>query len=275
MAGILYLVATPIGNLEDITARALRVLAEVDLVAAEDTRVSGRLLHHFAIEKPLVSYYEQNKRAREGRLLAALQEGKNIALISDAGTPGLSDPGADLVKAAIRAGIEVVAIPGASALLTALTASGLEDGAFCFEGFLPRDGAARRKRLAALSNERRVLVFYEAPHRLCAVLEDMAAAFGPQRAAVACRELTKLHEEKLRGTLAELQAHFHAVEPRGEFTLVIAGAADAPVSADAAEVAAAFQQLLAQGMPRRQAAREIATRYGVSAREIYAIGLAD
>lgn len=275
MAGTLYLVATPIGNLEDITARALRVLAGADLIAAEDTRVSSKLLRHFQIEKPLISYYEHNKRLREGMLLEALRAGKDVALIADAGTPGLSDPGADIARAAIAADIEVVAIPGASALLTALTASGLENGPFCFEGFLPRDKAARRKRLAALAAEPRVMVFYEAPHRLRATLDDMAAAFGPARAAAACRELTKVYEEKQRGSIAALQAHFSAIAPRGEFTLVVAGAPAAEEAADPAVVEAAFRQLLLAGMPRKQAAREIAAMYRVPAREVYAIGLND
>ncbi len=274
MAGVLYLVATPIGNLEDITARALRILGEVDLIAAEDTRVSRRLLNHFAIKKPLISYYEQNKQLREAVLLDALLDGQQVALVCDAGTPGLSDPGADICRAAIAHGIEVIAIPGASALLTALTASGLEKGPFCFEGFLPRGRSERRRRVQELASEQRVMVFYEAPHRLLATLQDLTEAFGEQRQAAACRELTKLHEEKRRGTLGELLAYYQQTAPRGEFTLIVQGAPPPESPAVAlSTVQAELEQLLAAGQPRKQAARTLAHKYGLPQREVYALGL--
>lgn len=275
MAGTLYLVTTPIGNLEDITLRAIRVLSEADLVAAEDTRLGGRLLRHLQIKKPLISYYEHNKQLRGEMLIAELRAGKKIALISDAGTPCLSDPGADLVRAALAEGIEVIAIPGASALLTALTVSGLDNGPFCFEGFLARDKATRRKRLQALMRETRVMVFYEAPHRLRATLDDMAAAFGPERKIAVCRELTKLYEEKLRGSIGEMQALFAEREPRGEFTLVVAGYTPPQIAVeiDWAALTAALERLLAQGMPRKQAARELAAAYGLPVKSVYDLGL--
>lgn len=276
MAGTLYLVATPIGNLEDITARALRILSEVDLIAAEDTRVSRKLLNHFQIRKPLISYYEQNKQLRQNYLLGELQSGQDIALICDAGTPGLSDPGADLAKAAIDADIEVVAVPGASALLTALTSSGLENGPFCFEGFLPRGRSERRKRLSQLADEHRVMVFYEAPHRLISTLTDMQEIFGPERRMAACRELTKLHEEKRRGTICELLSHFVEVAPRGEFSLVVDGAEEITADIPTTDVLRdKLELLIKEGLSRKQAAKQLAQQHGLKAKEIYALGLND
>ena len=273
MSGKLYLVATPIGNLEDMTFRAVRVLGEADVVAAEDTRNSGRLLKHFNISKPLISYYEHNKKLREDHLLSLLREGKDIALICDAGTPGLSDPGADIAAAAIAEGIEVISVPGASALLTALTSSGLDKGSFCFEGFLPREKNPRRKALQALAEEKRVMVFYEAPHRLKATLTDMAEAFGGRRQIAICRELTKLHEEKLRGTIEEMQLHFEQVPPKGEFCLVLAGAPLCEAAVDWQEIENEFIALLAEGVSRREASKSLGKKHRVSPREIYALGL--
>ena len=276
MAGTLYLVATPIGNLEDITMRALRILTEVDLIAAEDTRVTRKLLNHFEIKRPLISYYEHNKMLREEALLGELQGGKNVALVSDAGTPCLSDPGSDLVRAAIARGIQVVPVPGASALLTALVASGLDRGTFCFEGFLPREKAARRKRLRELSADMRTLVFYEAPHRLRATLADLCDIFGAARQAAACRELTKRYEEYCRGSLEELGDHFTENEPRGEFVLVVAGAEDQKEEAVLTEeIQREFLSLLETGSPRKQAAKELAAKYGLKAKALYEIGLKD
>jgi 16S rRNA (cytidine1402-2'-O)-methyltransferase len=275
MAGKLYLVATPIGNLEDMTLRAIRVLGEVDLIAAEDTRVSGRLLKHFGISKPLVSYFEHNKKLRGEMLLAELISGKDIALICDAGTPGLSDPGADIAAAAVAAGIEVIAIPGASALLTALTVSGLSQGGFSFIGFLPRDKSGRRKALKAIAGETKVLVFYEAPHRLLAMLADFAEIFGPTRRLAVGRELTKMFEEVRRGSVEEMLAYFTARPPRGEFTLVVAGAE----AAERADIPAAPQleqelrELLLAGKSRKEAAREMAGRYRLKVKDIYDLGL--
>lgn len=275
MAGKLYLVATPIGNLEDMTLRAIRVLGEVDLIAAEDTRVSGRLLKHFEIAKPLISYFEHNKRLRGEFLLRELQAGKDIALICDAGTPGLSDPGADIVAEAAASGIEVIAIPGASALLTAFTVSGLSQGGFSFIGFLPRDKSGRRRALRALAAETRVMVFYEAPHRLAAMLADLADVFGAERRLAVCRELTKMFEEVRRGSLAEMIEYFAAQPPRGEFTLVVSGAAND----EQADIPAPQQltqelgELLDQGLSRKEAAREVAGRHRLRVNEIYQLGL--
>lgn len=273
MAGKLYLVATPIGNLEDITLRAIRILGEVDLIAAEDTRTSGRLLKHLNIRKPLISYYEHNKKLREDFLLRELTDGKDIALICDAGTPGLSDPGADIVAAAITAGIEVISIPGASALLTAFTASGLNQGGFCFEGFLPRVKSARRKALQSLSREKRVMVFYEAPHRIIFTLKDMADSFGASRHIAVCRELTKMFEEFKRGSLAEMIEYFSATPPRGEFTLIVAGAKTETTVVDWTIVETELNNLLKKGLPRKAASKEIAARFQLKSKEIYAIGL--
>ncbi|NLF80501.1 MAG: 16S rRNA (cytidine(1402)-2'-O)-methyltransferase [Clostridia bacterium] len=274
MAGKLYLVATPIGNLEDMTLRAIRILGEVDLIAAEDTRVSGRLLKHFEISKPLISYFEHNKRLRGEFLLRELQEGKDIALICDAGTPGLSDPGADIVAEAVAAGIEVIAIPGASALLPALTVSGLSRGGFRFIGFLPRDKSGRRRELRALAEEQSLMVFYEAPHRLPAMLADLAEAFGAERRLAVCRELTKMFEEIRRGTLAEMIEHFATRPPRGEFTLVVAGA-EYKEPADIAPwlLERELRELLDRGLSRKEAAREVAGRHRLRVNKIYQLGL--
>lgn len=273
MAGKLYLVATPIGNLEDITLRAIRVLGEVDLIAAEDTRNSGRLLKHLNISKPLISYFEHNKKIREDHLIKELAMGKNIALICDAGTPGLSDPGADIVGAAVSEGIEVIAIPGASALLTALTASGLGKGSFCFEGFLPRVKNARRKVLASLAAEQRVMVFYEAPHRLLAVLADMSESFGQERQIAVGRELTKMFEEICRGDIGQMIDYFTSKPPRGEFTLIVAGALEEEIIIDWDEVEAEFTGLLNGGLSRKAASKEVAIRYKLKSKDVYAIGL--
>ena len=224
MAGTLYIVATPIGNLEDITLRALRVLREADLIACEDTRQTRKLLDHFGISKPLVSYHEHNELARAAELVERLEAGANIALVSDAGTPLISDPGYRLVAAAIAAGIPVVPIPGPSAALSALAGSGLATDAFRFCGFLPPKASQRRKTLEALQEERCTLIFYEAPHRILEALEDVEAVMG-SRPVVVARELTKLHEEFLRGTAAEVRAQL-AARPsvKGEITLLIGAA---------------------------------------------------
>lgn len=274
MAGILYLVATPIGNLEDMTYRAVRILGEVDLIAAEDTRNSRRLLTHFGITKPLVSYYEHNKKLRESKLVDELLSGKNIAVVSDAGTPALSDPGADIVRAAMANGIEVIAIPGASALLTGLTVSGMDTSSFVFCGFAPRGSGERRRYLEGLREEKRTMVFYEAPHRLLSLLSAMVQIFGPDRAACACRELTKLYEEKVRGSLSEISEHFNEHEPRGEFTLIVAGAPDSePLTISNEELLRKLSELQKSGLPRRQAAKVLAREYGLKASDVYDIGL--
>lgn len=222
-AGTLYLVPTPIGNLDDITQRALRVLSDVDLVACEDTRHSGQLLKQFAIAKPLVSYHEFNERARSGRLVEELAAGKSVAVITDAGTPGISDPAYRIVRAAIEAGIPIVPLPGPSALLPALTASGLPTDRFFFEGFLPVKSGARRNRLVSLAEFPHTLVFYESPHRIGKCLADMADVLGGRNACLA-REISKKFEEFLRGTLPELAALTAERPLKGEIVLVVAGA---------------------------------------------------
>ena len=274
MVGILYLVATPIGNLEDISARALRILSEVDCIAAEDTRVSGGLLNHFGIKKPLISYYEQNKHIRGQELLKRLLQGEHIALISDAGTPAISDPGADLVRSAIDVGIQVTAIPGPCAFVSALIASGLPTERFVFEGFLPRNKGDRKRRLQSVVNEQRTLVFYEAPHRLRETLEDMADMLGADRKVVLARELTKLHEEYLRFSLAEAAESYRQQQPRGEYVLIVAGSEGKHVPPpDMQAVQLRLEALLEQGIGRKQAAKILAEQYDLPVKTIYDLGL--
>jgi len=266
--GQLYLVATPIGNLEDITARALRVLRECHLVAAEDTRRTGQLLAHFDIHTALTSYFEHNKLTKLDTILRALAEG-DVALVSDAGTPGLSDPGYELVQAALEAGYRVTPVPGASAVLAALVASGLPTDAFVYLGFLPRKAADLKHLLASLVREPRTLVAYEAPHRLLDTLAAIETTLGNRSVAVA-RELTKLHEEIFRGTVSAAHAHFAAKDILGEITLVIGGVEPQALAPwEAPRVQAELQQLLAQGMKKKDAARLVAELAGWGQREVY------
>ncbi|HEY9620373.1 MAG TPA: 16S rRNA (cytidine(1402)-2'-O)-methyltransferase [Crinalium sp.] len=273
-AGTLYIVGTPIGNLEDMTFRAVQVLQQVDMIAAEDTRHTGKLLHHFQISTSQVSYHEHNRTSRLPELLEHLQRGKAIALVTDAGMPGISDPGYDLVKACAEAGVPVVPIPGATAAITALSASGLPTDQFVFEGFLPAKGQERRDRLDVLQAERRTLIFYESPHRLRQTLQDVAELFGETRRITIARELTKLHEEFWRGTVAEAIAHYTAREPQGEFTLVIAGAEPVEPLLSEAALKAELQRLLEQGLSRSQASRQLAQQTSLSRRHIYQLALA-
>ena len=226
LKGALYLVATPIGNLSDLSERAVKVLSEVDFIAAEDTRNSLRLLTHLGIHKPLISYFEHNKTERGPQIVERLQSGETCALITDAGMPAISDPGEDLVRLCADSGICVTAVPGPCAAVTALTLSGLPTGRFSFEGFLPAQKSERRQALSELSGEKRTMIFHEAPHKLRATLEDMSVAFGKTRPISLCRELTKLNEEIFRTTLGEAVAHYAENEPRGEFVLVVGGASD-------------------------------------------------
>ncbi len=221
--GILYVVPTPVGNMEDITLRALRVLREADLVLAEDTRTTGVLLKHHGISNHLLSHHKFNEHGTSASVIARLQAGQTVALVSDAGTPGISDPGFFLVREAVRAGVEVQCLPGATAFVPALVSSGLPCDRFVFEGFLPQK-KGRQSRLEALCEETRTMVFYESPHRLRKAIDQMAEAFGPDRPACVCREISKLHEQCHRGTLAELAAFFAENEPRGEIVIVVAGA---------------------------------------------------
>ncbi len=220
--GTLYLVPTPVGNLEDITFRALRILKEADLILAEDTRTSGILLKHFEIRNAMLSYHQLNEHPTVDRVVERLRAGETVAVISDAGTPGISDPGFLVAREAIRAGIEVVTLPGATAFVPALVSSGLPCDRFCFEGFLPQK-KGRQTRLEALREETRTMIFYESPHRVVKALQQFAEVFGPERPVSVCREISKVHEESVRGTLQEVLQHFQEHEPRGEFVIVVGG----------------------------------------------------
>ncbi|MBD2069605.1 16S rRNA (cytidine(1402)-2'-O)-methyltransferase [Leptolyngbya sp. FACHB-671] len=274
MHGTLYVVGTPIGNLEDMTFRAVRILQTVDAIAAEDTRHTGKLLQHFQISTPQVSYHDHNRHSRLPELLERLRQGKAIALVTDAGMPGISDPGYELVKACADEGIVVVPIPGASAGVTALSVSGLATDRFIFEGFLPAKGQERRDRLEALQTEARTLILYESPHRLRQALKDLAEVLGTDRAIALGRELTKLHEEVWRGSLEEAIAHYSDREPQGEFTLVIAGNELAEPLLSESALRAELQHLLNQGLSRSQASRQLAQKTSLSRRQIYQLALA-
>ena len=222
MMGILYLVPTPVGNFEDITMRALRILREADLILAEDTRTSGNLLRHFDIKNAMLSYHKFNEHQTVESVVNRLRGGETVAVVSDAGTPGISDPGFLVAREAIRAGIEVITLPGATAMVPALVSSGLPCDRFCFEGFLPQK-KGRQSRLKALATEPRTMVFYESPHRVVKALAQMIEVFGAERPVSVCREISKIHEESVRGTLAEALEHFQTNEPRGEFVIVVGG----------------------------------------------------
>ena len=270
MSGMLYLVATPIGNLGDFSPRAVETLEAVDFIAAEDTRVTLRLLNFLEIKKPLVSYYEHNQSARGKQLLERMQAGEVCALVSDAGSPAISDPGEDLVRLCAEAGIAVSAIPGPCAVITALSISGLPTGRFTFEGFLSTAKKSRKQHLDALRTETRTMVFYEAPHKLLATLEDMAAVFGPDRRISLCRELTKLHEEVLRTTLGRAAAHYRQEAPKGEFVLVLAGAEpERPCLCSVEEAAARARALMDQGWSRKDAVRQVAQETGLPRNAVY------
>lgn len=270
----LYLVATPIGNLEDITLRALRVLRSVDRIACEDTRQTQKLLSHFGIAAPTVSCHAHNERQRAEELIAQLKSGMSIALVSDAGMPGISDPGAYLVAEAIAAGVPVIPIPGASAAVSALAASGLDTTSFLFVGFPPARTGERRSFFETLRGERATLIFYEAPHRVLESLRDAIRIFGPQRRAVLAREITKIHEEFLRGTLQELEICCAGRELlRGEMTLLVAGgdSADATATgaATASDLRVAMASYLGQGLDEQTALKKVARDRGVSKSEVY------
>lgn len=270
--GTLYIVGTPIGNLEDITQRALRILREVTVIAAEDTRQTRKLLNHFDIPTPAVSYHEHNQRTAGPMLVERLVAGDDVALVTDAGMPAISDPGEELVRLAVAAGVPVVPIPGPTAFTTALVVSGLSTESFVFEGFLPTKGKDRRAALERLKDEPRTWILYEAPHRVVETLADLRDALG-ERPMAAARELTKLHEQVLRGTPAELLAHFEQHSPRGEFVLVVGGAPKreaAPAEeATPQALAAAVAALEAGGMDRKAAMKEVATRFGLTKRDVY------
>jgi 16S rRNA (cytidine1402-2'-O)-methyltransferase len=269
--GTLFLVATPIGNLEDITQRALRILRTVELIAAEDTRHTRKLLEHYKIDTPLISYHEHNKLVRVERLLETLDRGE-VALVSDAGTPGLSDPGYLLVQAALAAGHRVSPIPGPSAPIAALVASGLPTDAFIFLGYLPRKAAERRRLLKNLAGEGRTMLTFEAPHRLLSTLQDLETIFGPERSIAVCRELTKVYEEIMRCSVSEAREHFFDIKPRGEFTLVIAGAPEKTRWGEA-DVRQTLKKRLAEGLSPSEAARVVAAEAGWSKREVYRLSM--
>lgn len=275
MEAKLYLVATPIGNLEDITYRALRVLKEVDLIAAEDTRHTKKLLNHFEINTPLTSYFEHNKRAKGEYILSILRQGKSVAVVSDAGMPGISDPGADIVKEAISEGFQVIPVPGASASLAALVVSGLPTDKFIFEGFLPREKKEKREILETLVKERRTVIFYESPYRVIETLEIMKEILGDRQAATA-REITKKFEEINRGTISELLDYFSEHEPKGEFTLVIQGAPEVDIETpDNEQLKEEIDRLIQTGYSKKEAIKEVARHYKLPKRDIYKISLED
>lgn len=266
----LYVVATPLGNLGDLSARAIEVLRAVPVVAAEDTRRSRGLLEHLGAHPQLHSFHAHSPERRLEMLLEILSDGRDVALVTDAGTPGISDPGTDLVRAAREAGHVVVPIPGPSAIATVLSASGLPADRFLFLGFVPRRGSERTRMLARAATEEWTVVFYEAPNRVVELLEDLLALAGPARRATVGRELTKLHEEIRHATLPELLAHFADTEPRGEFTVVLEGTGLPPVAVDRTEEASAnARQLLADGVTRREASQRIATEFGLSRNDAY------
>ena len=274
MAGMLYLVPTPIGNLGDISKRARETLESADFIAAEDTRVTLKLLNHLELKKPLVSYYEHNKSIKGEKILDRILAGETCALVSDAGSPAISDPGEDLVKQCAAAGIPVCAIPGPCAAITALSISAQSTGRFCFEGFLSTAKKSRREHLDSLKKEQRTMIFYEAPHKLLNTLQDMAEVFGADRPISLCRELTKLHEEVVRTTLGEAVEKYTETPPKGEFVLIVAGAPEeireAPSEADAA---ARVKALLEQGLSRKDAVKQTAAELGLPKNTVYALAL--
>ena len=271
--GTLYIVGTPIGNLEDMTFRAVRILQTVNLIAAEDTRHTGKLLQHFQIKTPQISYHEHNRQSRIPELLEYMANGQAIALVSDAGMPGISDPGYELVIACIDAGITVVPIPGASAVITALSAAGLPTDRFVFEGFLPAKAAKRREYLDSLQTESRTLIFYESPYRLQESLQDLATVWGGDRQIVLARELTKLYEEFWRGTIAEAIAHYSQREPQGEYTLVVAGNPPVHPQLTEEQLKAELLQIMTQGISRSQASRQLAKITSLPRRQLYQLAL--
>ena len=270
MPGMLYLVPTPIGNLGDISTRCRETLEQADFIAAEDTRVSLKLLNHLGIKKSLVSYYEHNKAQKGNVILERILAGETCALVSDAGSPAISDPGEDLVKQCAEAGVTVCAIPGPCAVITALSISGQSTGRFCFEGFLSTSKKSRKEHLESLISEQRTMIFYEAPHKLMSTLEDMSAVFGTDRPISLCRELTKLHEEVIRTTLSGALELYAQQPPKGEFVLVVAGAE--PVVKEAAtadDAAARVAQLMEEGLSRKDAIKQTAKELDLPKNIVY------
>ena len=275
MSGMLFLVPTPIGNLGDISQRCRATLESADFIAAEDTRVTLKLLNHLGIKKSLVSYYEHNKAFKGDQIVERILNGETCALVSDAGSPAISDPGEDLVKQCAAAGIVVCAIPGPCAAITALSISGQSTGRFCFEGFLSTAKKSRRSHLESLKKETRTMIFYEAPHKLLSTLEDLAEAFGEDRGISLCRELTKLHEEVVRTTLGEAVQKYAENPPKGEFVLVVAGAPEEiPEVATESDAAARVAQLMSEGLSRKDAVKQTAKELSLPKNVVYDAALA-
>jgi len=275
MSGILYLVSTPIGNLEDITLRAIRILKEVDIIAAEDTRQTLKLLNHFEIKNTLTSFFRHNEDKKGEYIVSELLEGKNVALVSDAGTPAISDPGEELVKMAIESGVKVVPVPGAVAATSALIVSGLPTGRFTFEGFMPMNKKNRRERLLELKDEIRTMVFYEAPHKIRYTLKDMYEAWGDREVSLA-REMTKIHEEVIRGKLSEIINKFEQEPPRGEFVIIIDGSKEEKVIINFWEemsIAEHVDYYINQGIKNMDAMKKVAADRAMTKREVYDIYL--
>jgi 16S rRNA (cytidine1402-2'-O)-methyltransferase len=272
-AGTLYVVGTPIGNLEDMTFRAIDVLKQVDLIAAEDTRHTGKLLQYFQIKTPQISHHEHNRVTRIPELVEKLKQGASIAIVTDAGMPCVSDPGYELVKACADVGLPVVPIPGVTAVITAIAASGLDSLRFTFEGFLPAKEKERQDALTQLQSETRTMVFYESPHRLRESLASMAAVFGETRPVTIGRELTKLHEEFWRGTLGEAIALYQTRDPKGEYTIVVAGSTAVVTSVSDEDLRSALARLLADGLSRSAASKQLAQELNLPKREIYQLSL--
>ena len=274
MPGMLYLVPTPIGNLGDISPRCRETLEQADFIAAEDTRVTLKLLNYLGIKKSLVSYYEHNKAFKGNVILDRILAGETCALVSDAGSPAISDPGEDLVRQCAQAGIVVCAIPGPCAAITALSISGQATGRFCFEGFLSTAKKSRKEHLDSLKKEVRTMIFYEAPHKLAVTLEDLRDAFGEDRPVSLCRELTKIHEEVIRTTLGEAAAKYAETPPKGEFVLVVAGAPEeAEETPSDADAAALLEAYLSQGLSRKDAVKQVARELNLPKNQVYELSL--
>lgn len=271
MAGILYLVPTPIGNLGDLSNRVIETLTEADFIAAEDTRVTVKILNHLGLKKPMVSYYRHNTDTSGPQILQRILEGESCALVTDAGTPAISDPGEELVALCAEADVTVVGIPGPCALVTALAVSGLPTGRFTFEGFLAMNKKNRREHLDSLRGERRTMIFYEAPHKLVSTLSDMSGTFGPERRISLCRELTKLHEEVRRTTLGEALVWYQENTPRGEFVLVVEGepTREESPALTQEEAAERVRKLYESGIPMKEAAKQVAAETGFQKKELY------
>jgi 16S rRNA (cytidine1402-2'-O)-methyltransferase len=270
--GILYICPTPIGNLEDITLRTIKVLNEVDLIAAEDTRHTLKLLNHYNIKKPLISYHEHNKLTKGEKIIQEIKRGKNIALVTDAGMPGISDPGEDIIKRCIEENIELVALPGPTAFVLALVLSGLSTESFVFEGFLPSKGKERKDRLNKLKNETRTIILYEAPHRIISLLRDLLETLGNRKISIS-RELTKIHEETFRGTVQEAIEKFESQNPKGEFVLVIEGADAEEKSFDHISIKEHIKMYMDEGLSKKEAIKKVAKERNIPKSQVYREGI--